>query len=131
MTRLPQKDVVYSDMSMYICMGKSDTVQNYTALDQKIMYVIGTPRGSRKYRPRFGSDVIKYLFEPFDVVTADWIKTYIRVALEDPANGLTEEITDVGVAVYMTAQETYLCVVQYRCPKLEEVREVKFSLQPQ
>lgn len=131
MSRLPSIDVVYSDMSAKICMVASDTVQNYNSIDQKIMFVIGTQKGSRKYRPLFGSDVLKYLFEPFDDVTADWIQTYTRVALEDPANGLTEDVTDINCSVFRSTNQDYLVIIQYRCPRLEQIREVKFSLQPQ
>ncbi len=129
--RLAPADVVYSDIFQWIVVENADTVQNYDALNQKIMHVIGTVKRSRKYRPNFGCDVAKYLFEPFDETTADWIKTYIRIALEDPANGLTNDITDIAVSVVMSTEQNYLCFVTYRAPRLEEIGEVKFALQPQ
>lgn len=130
MKTLP-KDTIYSDMGRSIGVSLIDTVLDHDSLVQKILYVIGTRKGSRKWRPKFGSDVAKYLFEPFDETTAGWIQTYSRLALEDPANGLVNDITDIQVIVQMAQEQTYLCTIAYRAPKLEARQQIRFAVRGQ
>lgn len=44
----------------------------------KILHIIFTPKGQRLRHPEFGTDLIKYIFEPNDSTTWDAIKEEIR-----------------------------------------------------
>lgn len=127
---VPANEAVYSDINMDIKIELRDTVQDMDAITQKILFVIGTRKGSRKYREKFGSDVYKDLFEPFDDDTAGWIETHITNALEDIDNGLTADVVDVKVSVYRSVNQTYECSVMWRVPKLEEKNSINFALRP-
>jgi len=127
---VPANEAVYSDISMDIKMELRDTVQDMDAITQKILFIIGTRKGSRKYREKFGSDVYRDLFEPFDDSTAGWIETHITNALEDVDNGLTADVTDVKVSVYRSVNQTYECSVMWKVPKLLEKNSVNFALRP-
>lgn len=128
---IPNSQATYSDISMDIKMELRDTVQDMDSITQKILFVIGTRKGSRKWREKFGSLVYQDLFEPFDDETAGWIKTHIQTALEDPDNGLNNDITDITVTVYRSTQQTYECSIGWRVPLLETKESINFALRPQ
>lgn len=44
----------------------------------KILHIIFTPKGQRLRHPEFGTDLIKYIYEPNDSITWDAIKEEIR-----------------------------------------------------
>ena len=44
----------------------------------KILHIIFTPKGQRLRQPEFGTDLIKYIFEPNDQNTWEHIKEEIR-----------------------------------------------------
>ncbi|AQT28588.1 hypothetical protein YOLOSWAG_106 [Erwinia phage vB_EamM_Yoloswag] len=105
-----------------------DTVQDIDSIVQKILFIIGTRRKSRKWRENFGTDVYTMLFEPFDDTTAGWIQTYIRDALESPYNGLTNDVTGINVSVERAVDQTYLVSIAFRVPALEQTKTVQFSM---
>ena len=127
---VPANLAVYSDISMDIKIELRDTVQDMDSIMQKILFVVGTRKGSRKYRERFGSYVYQDLFEPFDDVTAGWIQTHIRNAIEDPDNGLTNDVTDVKVNVFRSTDQTYECFISWRVPALETTDSINFAMRP-
>ena len=127
-TPLPVSERVYSDINMDWTLEVIDTVVNGDSLTQKVLFVLGTRLRSRKWRPLFGCKAISRLFEPFDEVTASWIKTDLVTALEDPNNDLTNDITDIQAVVQLGTKQTYICWVSWREPKLEKRNDVTFNL---
>lgn len=127
---VPANFAIYSDINMDIKLELRDTVQDMDSITQKILFVIGTRKGSRKYRERFGSLVMRDLFEPFDDNTAGWIQTHIRNAIEDPDNGLTDDVTEVRVNVFRSVNQTYECRVSWRVPLLETRDSISFAMRP-
>ncbi|WOL24683.1 baseplate wedge subunit [Yersinia phage fHe-Yen9-02] len=126
---LPPDQRTYSDIHADIKIQLLDTVQDIDSITQKILFIIGTRKGSRKWREKFGSNVYSQLFEPFDQQTAGWIQTYIRTAIEDPDNGLTDDVTDVNCLVVAdSATMTFVCSVSWRCPKLEQSNSINFAM---
>lgn len=130
---VPINERVYCDINVWLHLEPRDNVQNMDSIVQKILMVVGTRKRTRKWREDFGCDVYQYLFEPFDQTTADWIATYMRIALEDPANGLTNDVTDVRTtcAPSATLDQTYVCTITWRCPKLEANQSVTFAMRAQ
>jgi len=52
--------------------NKEDSVRSM------ILHIIFTPKGQRLRRPEFGTDLIKFIFEPNDGISWDGIKEEIR-----------------------------------------------------
>lgn len=130
---VPVSERIYCDINTWIHLEPRDNVQNMDSIVQKILMVVGTRKKTRKWRENFGSDVYGYLFEPFDQRTADWIATYMRIALEDPYNGLTNDVIDIATTCGMSAkyEQTYVCGITWRCPRLENAQSVNFLMRAQ
>ncbi|ARW58754.1 baseplate protein [Erwinia phage vB_EamM_Y3] len=130
---VPVSERIYCDLNAWIQLEPRDNVQNMDSIVQKILMIVGTRKKSRKWRESFGCDVYQYLFEPFDQTTADWIATYMRIALEDPANGITADVVDVKTACTASSlyEQTYTCIISWRCPKLEATQSVTFAMRAQ
>lgn len=111
---------VYADINRNWKLQPEDTVTDLLSLRQKILFVIATYKGTRKYRERFGSHVQKYLFEPFDQRTAGWIQSSIFQAIEDPANDLLEDVQLINVVVTPDFRtSSYYVKLQWRAIKLD------------
>lgn len=50
-------------------------------IKSKILHIIFTPKGQRLRRPDFGTDLIRFIFEPNDGETWDMIKNQIRTQI--------------------------------------------------
>lgn len=48
----------------------------------RIYHIIFTPKGQRLRQPEFGTNLIKYIFEPNDSITLDSIKEEIRASIK-------------------------------------------------
>lgn len=128
---VPASLAVYSDISADVKMEVKDTVQDMDSITQKVLMIIGTRKGRRKWREKFGSNVYQRLFEPFDDNTAGWIKTDIETALTDYDNGLTNDVVDVAAYVVRSTAQTYDCKITWRVPALETTNSVSFAMRPQ
>lgn len=123
---LPKDQTVYSGINADWKLEPLDTVQDFDSIYQDILMVIGTRKGSRKWRERFGSFCYNHLMEPFDSTTAGWIKSSIIEALEDPYNGLTKDITNVQCTVQTDHRtQTYYVSIWWDMPKLEKQRQAQ------
>lgn len=126
-----------SDVSIDYADGPSDTVVDENSVIQKVLVVFGTPIGSRKRYEDFGCSVVTQLFEPFDSVTAGWIGTSLREAIDNQANELSELITEFRVSVSTDkVTQTYFCQCTFRIklPSAEANRQLttlNFNLSPQ
>lgn len=129
-SRVPSdpRDRIYSDINRDYMLEAISTVVDGDSLVQKVLIVLGTPYRSRKWRPLFGCKVKSRLFEPFDAITADWISSDLISALEDPNNGLTEDIQDIIVNVVPGADQSYHCSVSWYEPKLGRNNSTNFKL---
>lgn len=126
-----------SDVSIDYSDGPSDTVVNENSVIQKLLVVFGTPVGSRKRYEDFGARTVTHLFEPFDSVTAGWIGTSLREAVDNPANDLQELIAEFRVKVFPDKEtQTYACQCTFRIrlPNSEvnkTATSLNFNLAPQ
>lgn len=118
--RLQVNNRIYSDISFKWKMEPDDSVTDLHSLRQKILFILATYIGSRKWRETFGSHVEKYLFEPFDDTTAGWIKSSIAQAIKEPANGIHQDVVVVKIQVIPdSSTRTYWTQIVWRAPKLE------------
>ena len=53
-----------------------------------IMHIIFTPKGQKLRDPEFGTDLIRYIFEPNDNVSWEGIKTEISESISKYINGV-------------------------------------------
>jgi phage baseplate assembly protein W len=51
------------------------------SIESQVLHVVFTPKGQRLRDPEFGSDFIKYLFEPNDGATEDAVKSSIKESI--------------------------------------------------
>lgn len=126
--QIPPDQAVYTDINAFIKLENRDDVQDIDSIVQKILFIIGTRKRSRKWRKNFGTDVYRMLFEPFDDTTASWIQTYIQEALESPYNGLTQDVKGINVVVTRKVDQTYGVQIAFRVPKLERTKTISFSM---
>lgn len=126
--QLPPDEATYTDVNAFIKLENRDDVQDIDSIVQKILFIIGTRKRSRKWRHNFGTDVYRMLFEPFDDTTSGWIQTYIREALESGYNGLTADVININVTCERTVDQTYRVSIAFRVPKLEQTKTIKFSM---
>lgn len=127
-TPVPVNDLVYSDINRDYLLEPIDTVVNGDSLTQKILFVLGVPLFSRKWRPLFGCRAGRRLFEPFDTTTARWIRSDIVEALEDPNNGLIEDVTNISCTVQLGENQTYIVTLGWTEPKLARSNKTSFYL---
>lgn len=77
----------------------------------RILYVILTEKGTRIRKPEFGTDLIKYIFEPNDNTTFDTIKEEVKKAI---STYVTEaQINDISVIRDETDDNMILLKVEY------------------
>ena len=50
---------------------------NSDAIKSDLMHLILTRKGQRLYNPEFGTDLLRFIFEPQDVITLNMIKEEI------------------------------------------------------
>lgn len=110
-------DVLYSDINLYAGKLPNELVLNADSLNQNIACIFETPKKSRWFRPRVGSDVNKHLFEPIDSVTASRIKYDMERALQD--NGEQRIVFDSITVIPDPARDQYFVDIRYRAPTLE------------
>lgn len=88
----------------YEDVGKGDKVYDYDAILNCIYNILNTPKGSLAMRRNFGINIEKYLFEPFDLHIAHFIKAEVRRSLIINCPYLDEIKIEVNPDYYL---ETY------------------------
>ena len=58
------------------------TEQDNQAIKADLLHLILTRRGQRLYNPDFGTDLIRFIFEPNDALTEDGVKDEIRTVVK-------------------------------------------------
>ena len=59
------------------------------AIKSKLLHIIFTPKGQRLRNPDFGTDLIKYIFEPSDDETFESLKSDITSQVSKYLKGIT------------------------------------------
>lgn len=58
------------------------TIDNNSAIKADLMHLILTRRGQRLYNPDFGTDLLKFIFEPEDGLTLEKVKEEITTVVK-------------------------------------------------
>lgn len=78
-----ERPLYYLDVNTNFRRNTQDiTVRNLEAINNQIRNLLTTIRGTRPFRPRFGSELPELLFEPMDEITAWRIETAIFESIE-------------------------------------------------
>ncbi len=123
-TDLTKTNILYSDINLHVIENNQETlVKQADAINQNILVILATNFNSKWWRPRLGSNIERYLFEPMDQDTADKIKSEIFSTLID--NG-EFRVNIQGVTVVPNYEEQYYYVeLHYDVPSLN-AKDIKF-----
>lgn len=83
------------------------------ATKSKVLHVLFTPKGQRLRDPNFGTDLIKYLFEPADDETFNRLKESIREDIKRYVPGV--EFDDMSI--YYNDDNSRVIVIHYSVVK--------------
>jgi phage baseplate assembly protein W len=78
----------------------------FEAVRSKIVHVLFTPKGSRLRSPEFGTDLIKYIFEPNDEESWNGVESEIRKTVSRWVRGVT--VNSVSVMASEDRMGTYV-----------------------
>lgn len=67
---------IYSDINMFTA-NVNPRVIDFDSVAQSIYSILSTKKGERLFKPDFGCDIEKYLFEPCDDITSE--KIYLEI----------------------------------------------------
>lgn len=87
------------------------------AIKADLMHLILTRKGQRLYNPEFGTDLLKFIFEPNDSLTLAGIKSEITTVVKRYLPKL--EITDISVVE--SAESEYAAVVTIKYTITDDV----------
>lgn len=65
------------------------------AVKSNLTHLLLTKKGSRLYRPDFGTNIQDYLFEPMDDQTFDLLKNEIVSAIQNNIQGITIDLIEL------------------------------------
>jgi len=108
----------YSDISFSIDYVPNEIVADADAINQNITIIFDTPIRSKWFRPRNGSNVNRWLFDPIDDVTAQNIKHDMELALYNNQEFRVQFTSIVVIPDYDNTQ--YYVEIQYIAPELEK-----------
>jgi phage baseplate assembly protein W len=77
----------FSDISQIWESGSSEFVFDRDSVKQSILLILGTNKRTRFWRPGYGADIERLLFEPLDYTTANRLQANIINALTDRLHG--------------------------------------------
>ena len=96
----------YSDLKYgYIKLFNGDFSQCYdeNAINQSLFTLLNTRKGERFFNPEYGSDIYKYLYEPFDERTGNSIAEEIQFVI-NRYEGTRITITDINIELMENQQ---------------------------
>jgi phage baseplate assembly protein W len=112
------KNYTYSDINLWAgTVSNNALVFDEKSVEQNIMMILMTPLRSGWFDPGIGSNILTYLFDPIDDLTAMKIKREITTVL--PRNGETRVVfTSVEVMADIDNQNYYIRI-GYQAPGLD------------
>lgn len=117
-----EDEIVFSDVNLEMTQAARDEIAyQVDAVRNAFHFLIMTPKRQRIMRPNWGSNVIRYLFNPVTEDTAYDIKEAILSAAEDWAEDI--EIHGSGINVDAdSAAGTFNVRLTYSVPKLNNLQ---------
>lgn len=100
-----------SDNDDEIYMDLDETYKD--SIKSKVLHVLFTPKGQRLRDPNFGTDLIKYIFEPADDNTFNRLKESIREDIKRYVPGVEFE----DMSIYYNDDNSRVIVIHYSVTK--------------
>lgn len=119
---------IYSDVNLFTGTQDPNTlVLDVDAVNQNILMIITTPVRSKWFRPRIGSNIPLYLFDPVDDHTAQRIRTEILTLF--PRNGEYRFTVENVIVIPVPDEQYHYVSMTYSSPYLDPSRvEFNFNL---
>lgn len=116
---------LYSDVNLWAgVLSPYIILTDESAVNQNILVLCDTPVGSKWYRPRIGTAVLQYLFEPFDMKTANLIEIELEGMLS--TNGEYRVVIHRVEVIPDWNNARYYVEITYSVPHLDP-EKVKFA----
>ena len=100
-----------SDNDDEIYMDLDETYKD--SIKSKVLHVLFTPKGQRLRDPNFGTDLIKYIFEPADDNTFNRLKESIKEDIKRYVPGVEFE----DMSIYYNDDNSRVIVIHYSVTK--------------
>lgn len=107
--------------------GDINILKDENAIKNAVKNIVLTKPGEKLFEPNFGSRVTDLLFEPFDVIVQDQMKTEIRGALSLYEPRI--EVQNVNVNSLESSYDLEV-TIEYRIIGEPLIREIAFLLEP-
>jgi phage baseplate assembly protein W len=114
----------FSDVNLFLGQNANSLVFDEDAINQNILQILLTPIKSKWYRPRLGSNIPSYLFDPVDSTTAARIKSEIEYVL--PRNSEYRIVISSVTVIAVPDDQLYYVSLEYTSPYLDG-KKIKFS----
>lgn len=114
---------IYSDVNLWL--GDQDpntVVTDVDAVNQNILMIVTTPIRSKWFRPRIGSNIPQYLFDPVDDFGAQRIQSEMMTLF--PRNGEYRITVESVVVIPVPDDQAYYVSMTYNSPYLDPSRVV-------
>lgn len=105
-----QRQYKYSDIALQAGTKVQDQVRDQDSVIQSLMMIIGTNLRSRWYRPEFGVDIERLLFQPLDKITSNEIRSALINALITQRNDSRIVVKDLEVEPDYTNGQYYVAI---------------------
>lgn len=119
-----KNEPLFSDVNLYVVSRtKQEMVYDEICINQSVMCILGTARGTRLFRPTFGTRLDDLLFEPMTDEVAYRIKKFIELEINiwEPRLQMTYLQVDMDIP-----NQNYLVTIEYTIEQLGNKR-VNFS----
>ena len=102
-------EITFKDVNAQFAVQQSEFVYEEDAAIQAFLILLSTPKGSRWWRPEYGTRrLLELLFEPFDDQTAEQLASVIQMTSDSNANGYSGVVInkvdiqmDYGTSTYV------------------------------
>ena len=116
----------YSDINFRVLDKPEELVIDAESINQNILAIFQTPIGSKWFRPKIGSNVEKYLFEPIDETTSRNIRDEMISTLEDNSEFRVQ--FDEVLVIPDPSNAQYYVKITYSVPTLDNKYTFNFNL---
>lgn len=95
-------------------------------IKSKILHVLFTPKGQRLRNPDFGTDLIKFIFNPSDEITLDSLKKQIKIDINKYVPNVN--FTDISIYEDENNDNSRMVIVHYTITKGNKVEATSVAV---
>ena len=123
-------EITFKDVNAQFATQQSEFVYEEDAAIQAFLILLSTPKGSRWWRPEYGTRrLLELLFEPFDDQTAEQLASVIQMTSDSNANGYSGVVINKVDIQMDYGSSTYVVNLDIDIPALRvKGKAVSFGL---